>query len=77
MSFGRGEVGAHGDLTRVLRHAERVVVGVGLQVADVVVGEHVGHRRSALHRHVDPLHRGVVALLLAIGATPDRSRRGQ
>lgn len=77
MPLRRGEVGAHGDLARVLGHAERVVVGVGLQIADVVVGEHVRHRRSALHRRVHPLHGSVLALVLGVGAAPDRSRGGQ
>lgn len=74
VTLRRGEAGAHGDLTTVLRNAEGVVVHVRLQIANEVVGGHVSDDRTSLNRSVDALDGSILALLLRVRTTPNRSR---
>lgn len=70
----RSEAGAHGNLTTILRNAESVVVHVRLQITDEVVGRHVSDCWTSLNRRVDSLNGSILALLLRVRTTPDRSR---
>ena len=77
MPLGGFEGVAHGDLMIVLGYAERVVVRVGLEIADVVVRNHVSHRCNALDPRENALDSCVLTLFLAVGSAPDCSCSSQ